>query len=183
MKVKLVIKKKYKKPLVIVGAIFLLLLTILLVVVLRPDPKTSQPKPFTGTADPASAIKPTTPIEKAQALAQSGDYEKAQQLLGTEVNNSTDLKEKGALLTEQAVEAYNAGKYDKALGYAQAAEKAAPTRSTSRMIAQSAEQLGNKSLAVEYYQKTIERVNPNSPTKDDDIAELQVAIKRVQDKK
>lgn len=162
------------------GLIVIILLTILIGSGVFAYTKTMTDKSYkagpagsNATESDAQEIRPNGPIEAAEVLAVNGDYAGAQQALQTELDNSTDNSYKASVLVSMSNLAYNAEKYKDALDFAQKSEGFSPTKSSATLIAMSAEKLNNKKLAIEYYKKVIERINPESPLKEAETQEFQ----------
>jgi tetratricopeptide (TPR) repeat protein len=102
--------------------------------------------------------------EKVQALEKKGDTEGAAAIY-TEAATSTDNKVEKAYLYSSASSVYlNADKLDKSLEAALDAYEAAPSEGSAALVADLYERLGDKQRAIEYYNKTIELIDPDDPT-------------------
>jgi tetratricopeptide (TPR) repeat protein len=109
--------------------------------------------------------------DQVQDLKGTGKYDDAQKLLDGQLAAAQSAAEKSDLYVQKSSVANNAGDFTTALDYAQQAEKLQPTSSSAYMIAIAAEGLGNKSLAVTYYQKTLDRLTPEQKKRAPDLAE------------
>ncbi|HUB94069.1 MAG TPA: hypothetical protein VMB52_06215 [Verrucomicrobiae bacterium] len=115
---------------------------------------------------------------QATGMATSGNTAGAQQLLSQALSQTTDKAQQAVLYEEKAGVAYNAGDYSQCLQYAQQAESLNPTANSANWIAQSAEALGNKQLALTYYRLELQRLKP--PYGPGDQATLQAKIQELE---
>lgn len=122
-------------------------------------------QPTPRTESPPTTRQPTI-SEQADKINFQGDYDKAQAFLDENIAKNTDPKEQSKLYQTKALFALNAKKYQDSLGFAQKAEEINATRNSAVLIARSAEALGNKKLAIEYYQKVLDRT-PETTAEED----------------
>lgn len=101
---------------------------------------------------------------EAQNLALSGDTAQAQQKISDALKSASGSKEKQQLYVQQGVTYGNAGDYQKALESYLAAEQEQSDFTTSNLIAETYEVLGDKAKAVEYYKKALSQMDANSPS-------------------
>jgi tetratricopeptide (TPR) repeat protein len=123
-----------------------------------------------GNQDPDTVVPVLDPskfsglAEKVQALEQKGDTEGAAAVY-TEAATSTDNKVEKAYLYSSASSVYlNADKLDQSLESALDAYEAAPSEGSAALVADIYERLGDEQRAIEYYNKTIELIDPEDPT-------------------
>lgn len=142
-------KKGLPKKLLIVGGIFVVVTGATgALLVMRPWAQ--------------QASNDTTPevslnaVERADILADEGNYEGSQQLLDTELlARATTIDEKQQVYVQKAALALRNEKYDEAMTYAKEAEKVRADKLAVRLMAQIAQTSGNKPLAAEYYTKVL----------------------------
>ncbi len=158
----------------------LIIITIMLVSVLlglflsKESAKKSTPR----LLPPASPTAQDRIYNTANQLSLSGKPEQAQQSLDTQIKQAKDVKDEGILYEFKASVALNNSDFKTALEYAQKAESLSPTRNSASLIANSAELLGNKPLAIQYYKILITRTNPK--TDDYTIPGLEQKIKSLE---
>lgn len=124
----------------------------------------------------AAHPKPTVATQ-ATTLANTAGYQSGLSYIDSEIAKTTDKKIQGSLYEDKSSLAINDNDYAAALEYAQTAESLNPTANTAQLIAQAAEVLGNKQLAIEYYQKEISRLPANLD--DYTIPGIQARIKQL----
>jgi len=113
---------------------------------------------------PSEASKVTV-SQQATGLYLSGDYKQAQQVLSQAISQTGDKTEQGKLYEQKANLAYTNGDYANGLQFAQLAEQLNPTANSANWIAQNAEKVGKKPLALKYYQLELQRIGkPVTPS-------------------
>lgn len=129
-----------------------------------------------ATTDNAGAVNQLTPQQKAvqssQSLALNGDYTGAQAALDTQIAAATNPTDKGQFYETKASNALNEQKYADAKSFAEQAEKLHPTSNSAYLIAAAAEGLGDKTTAVMYYQKALDRLDSVTKQRAPDIAQM-----------
>lgn len=105
----------------------------------------------------APVRKPPTVSEQADAAAFNGNYKVGQSLLDVAIGKTANKAEKAKLYEDKSLIAYNHKQYNDALVAARQAEELYPTRGSAISVATSAEALGDKKTAIEYYRKVLER--------------------------
>ena len=116
--------------------------------------------------------------DQAYTFFQEGKPDQAQAVLDAAIAKTNNKIDKGSLYQTKAKLELN--DQQKALQYAQEAENINPTSTTAALIAASAVALGQKELAIKYYQLELDRLTPAEkaafgPTISQDIANLQGA--------
>jgi tetratricopeptide (TPR) repeat protein len=91
-----------------------------------------------------------------------GDYAKGQQVLDDAVKKSTDKQNTANLYLQKASIAVNANHLQDALQFAKKADGLAPSNTTAEMIATVAKAQGNKTLAIQWLNTAIKRLDKNS---------------------
>lgn len=94
----------------------------------------------------------------ADRTAAGGKYDQAQAIIDAEIRKDGDVKLDVDLYIQKAVIALNAKKYDDALAAALKAEGLAASYQTASLVAQIAEQKGDKAQAITYYQYLLDRM-------------------------
>lgn len=172
-----------RQTLIIVAVVFLIVGVNLFIFARNNVDSSKKPATKQGLVDFAPGEdkeRPDTAIEIADGKVLDGKYDEAQAGLAAARKKASTKQEESALAVRQAAIAFDAQRHKDALKFAQEGEALYPTISTSRMIARSAEELKNKSLAIEYYKKAIQRL-PNGPLKDEETDDLNAAIKHVEE--
>lgn len=114
---------------------------------------------------------------QAQGLALNGKVGDAQKLLDNSIAGTSDKATQGQLYEDKAQIAYSANDFTDGLQYAQKAESLHATANSASLIAQNAEALGNKSLALKYYKLELSRLSkPLTPSDKANQAALQAKI-------
>jgi len=111
----------------------------------------------------AEEAQPEGVEDEAQAQAWKGDVTGADSKLQAAIAAATTNEEKHRLLVQRAVIALNANQQQKALDSIVEAEKYGATKASSDTGALAAEEAKNRPLAVEYYKKSIERIDKTNP--------------------
>lgn len=112
---------------------------------------------------PSVNIGVPTNVSEAQKLAMTGDIAGSEKKLQEAIDNpATPSDEKYELYVQQGVNLSNQKKYQQALDKLKEAEAIKQTFTVSHLIAEQAEALGNKALAIEYYKKTLTQLDPNA---------------------
>jgi tetratricopeptide (TPR) repeat protein len=110
----------------------------------------------------------TSTAEHAQDIALSGNYDQAYKEINEALNNpKLSPAEKYMLLFQLGVTYEDQQKYDEAINAYQKADSVKQTQSVAEAIARTAEEKGDKALAITYYKKAISRLDPNKPTAED----------------
>jgi hypothetical protein len=109
------------------------------------------------------------PSVSAQALglALSGNNAAAQQLLNTQITKTHNAVEESQLYVQKASLAYSNGDFAECVQFGQKAESLNPTAASANLIATGAQALGNKTLALQYYNLELGRLGSigNTPDK------------------
>lgn len=150
----------------LLGVIVLLLVVGLGVVAGSFLGRSKQEQPVSRTETETKQTRPPTISEQADKINFEGDYDKAQAFLDENIAKSSDPKEQSKLYETKALFALKAEKYEDSLEFAQKAEEINATRNSAVLIARSAEGLANKELAIEYYQKVLDRTPPTTLEED-----------------
>lgn len=108
-----------------------------------------------------------TTVEKASQIAANGNYAAGQKVIDDDFAGKTDETSTVDYYVDKAILAVNNKYYDEALGFAKQADDIAKSRLTSRLLAQIAEEKGDKVKAIEYYQLTINRYPEDDKLSDD----------------
>jgi len=107
--------------------------------------------------------------EEADKLATEGNLQGGVDLIDDAIENSSDSHERYILYSEKASLLLNNGKLDEALAAAKLAYEAEQIAGAAALVAQIAEQKGDKPTAIEYYRKAAELTNPEaSPLADEE---------------
>lgn len=164
----------------VVGLVIFVMVTILGLILLRMTRHKQQPV----SQDAGSFHEtPTTPAEKSYAYQLSGQYNEAYKLLDEAINKAGTDKEKADLYNEKSIAALNAKDYAFALEMAKQSEKLSPSISSAHIIAESAEQTGDKKTAVGYLKKQVERtISSGKPYVQEDIDALRQKITQLEAK-
>jgi tetratricopeptide (TPR) repeat protein len=116
-----------------------------------------------GQSGPAPE-EPLTKAQEAQNTALDGDYTKAHEALETALADpQISNDEKYELVFQQGITYENQKKFDEAIAKYKQAETIKATQAVAEALARTAESKGDKSLAVEYYKKALERIPANYP--------------------
>jgi tetratricopeptide (TPR) repeat protein len=107
-------------------------------------------------------------VGEAQKLALGGKTDEAHAKLQEAIGKSTDNQEKQQLFVQQGVTYSNSGDYQKALDAYLEAEKVTSNFTTSHLIGETYEALGNTAKAIEYFKKGISQLDPNAISYDMD---------------
>lgn len=111
---------------------------------------------------------------QALGLALNGQQTAAQQLLSAQIAQTNSMIQKGALYEQKANLANDAGNYTLGLQYARQAEDLNPTVNSANLIALSAQLLGNKALAIKYYELELQRLTPSPVPGEQDQVESSI---------
>ncbi len=158
-------KKKFritKQKIMAVAGFFVLLLAMVgvgfLVWWLQNKDTLTPPAPYNETLEkPAPKA-----VEEAQKQALGGDSAAAQTTLQNAIAQSTDTNEKQQLFVQQGVTYGNSGDYQKALQAYLEAEKVKSDFTTSHLIGETYEALGDAPKAIEYFKKGISQLDPKA---------------------
>lgn len=135
---------------------------------------------ITSGPQPISTESKLPPVfQESQKLADQGKVEEANKKLQEAAEQATEPAAKQAFVVTQGVNYSNTGNYQKALELYLEAEKTHSNYSSSHLIAEAYEELGNKEKAIEYYKKSITQVDPELPYYDDEINMLQNKIREL----
>jgi tetratricopeptide (TPR) repeat protein len=116
-------------------------------------------------------------VNMAIEQANQGNTNSALNTLNTAINNTTDGAQKSALYVQQASTYENAQNYQAALtSFQKAAQYGGLTYGLAQNIAETAQQVGNKQLAIQYYQKAINLIPANDPVGHADKQGFETAI-------
>ena len=121
--------------------------------------------PTTGAGGYSQTLENTLPplIDEAQNLAVAGKTEESNKKLQEALAQSNvSSEDKQKLYVQQGVNYGNSGDYQKALAAYLEAEKAKSDFTTSHLIGETYEALGDKPKAVEYYKKSITQLDPKA---------------------
>jgi hypothetical protein len=116
----------------------------------------------------------------ANALEFSGHYADAQKLLDNSIAQTTNKQQLAALYLLKASYAYYANHIADGLQYAQKSESISPSAGSARFIAMSAQQLGDKTMAIKYYQLLLNREDNVGPAPSGDAAGIEAEIKELE---
>jgi tetratricopeptide (TPR) repeat protein len=111
-----------------------------------------------------TAEKPlNTAADEAQDLAVGGNVAASNKKLEEALAQpNIPTEDKQQLLVQQGVNYGNSGDYAKALQIYLEAEKSKSDFTTSHLIGEAYEALGDKPKAIEYFKKSISQLNPNA---------------------
>lgn len=102
-------------------------------------------------------------VDNAQNLALEGKTDQANQQIQQALNQSgVSDQQKAQLLVQEGVNYTNSNQPQKALDVFLQAEKLQSDFTTSHLIGEQYEVLGNKDLAIQYYKKAITQLDPKS---------------------
>lgn len=126
--------------------------------------------------------KPKTPKISTFDLAYNtavtiGNYSQGQQILDNAIKKSTNNQNTVNLYLQKATVAINAKHPDDAMQFAQKADSITPSSTTASMIADVAAAQGNKTLAIQWLNTTIQRLDKNSQGYRMDLEDIQQKIK------
>lgn len=108
---------------------------------------------------------------QADTAQANGDYADVKGFFQEALAFAKTNEDKARVYRHFSSVALNQGAYDDALQYSQETEKLNPTQDTAMLVAQSAVGKGDKAMAIEYYQKAIDRI---SPAADDELGQSTV---------
>lgn len=94
---------------------------------------------------------------KVDEAVADGGYDDGQEVLDEALKSAATNSERSEIYVQKASLALNSSKSDQAIEFANAAEKANPSRLTATMLAIIAEQVGDKTLSLKYYRLVVER--------------------------
>ncbi len=120
------------------------------------------PQPTTGSTSQrltaATVSKDQSVENQAMALSADGNGTDAQKLLDQALAKTSDKTKQAQLYLDKSSVAINVNQGQQALQYAQKAESLNPTRNSAQMIAETAENLGDKATALKYYKLELQRL-------------------------
>jgi tetratricopeptide (TPR) repeat protein len=116
----------------------------------------------------------------ANTLDYSGHYADAQKMLDNSIAQTTDRQQLAALYLLKASHAYYANHITDSLQYAQKSESLSPSAGSARFIAMSAQQLGDKAMAIKYYQLLLNRESNVGPAPSGDVPGIESQIKELE---
>lgn len=123
------------------------------------------------------------PLPKAvldsQNLAVQGKTEEANKKINEALQKSPNDETKYELYVQLGINEQNAGKYDAALAEYRKAEAIKQDFKIVKLIASVAEVMGNKTLAIEYYQKAIPLIDPENARKDAEKRLLEAKLREL----
>lgn len=108
-------------------------------------------------------------LDNAKQLSTKGKYGEAEGLLEYMLTKETHTGRRIEIYRNIGLAQVNGKKYDEAIQSFREVEKleGEPSTATISAIAITAEQMGDKQLAIEYYQKRIEKLDTSSPIYED----------------
>lgn len=118
-----------------------------------------------GTSPYSKAVEKPGPeaVSESQNLAIAGKTDEAAQKLQQALQQpGVNDSDKQQLYIQEGVVYSNSGQYQKALDAFLAAEKAKSDFTTSHLIGEQYEALGNNAKAIEYYKKALAQLDPNA---------------------
>lgn len=107
----------------------------------------------------------------------TGNYARGQQILDDAIKKSTNNQNTANLYLQKATVAINAKHFDDAMQFAKKADNIIPTSTTANMIADAAAAQSNKTLATQWLNTTIQRLDKNSQGYQMDLEDIQQKIK------
>lgn len=114
---------------------------------------------------------------EADKAATLGDYEQGQSILDVALKNKTTDLDRSNVYGQKSILASNNLKNEDAITFAKKSEALSPTRLTAHILAQVAEQAGDKTLALKYYKLTLERTSDQQKKlSPDDFDDLQAKV-------
>jgi tetratricopeptide (TPR) repeat protein len=124
-----------------------------------------------------SVVEMNQTVNKAQALAASGNQKQAVAVYNSAIDASSDPQSKAFLLLNEATTYYNGGNYTEALSYALQSEGIDKNSNIEQFIAQVYVKEGNDSDAIKYYQNAITYTNKSQTMAQANIESYQNIIK------
>lgn len=125
---------------------------------------------ITSDLDPISAApKLPAAVEESQKLAANGQTEEANKKLQEAIDQTNEPELKQQFTVQQGVNYDNSGDYQKALEVYLEAEKIKSNFTTSHLIGEIYERLGNKEKAIEYFKKTVSQLDTSLPDYNDEL--------------
>jgi tetratricopeptide (TPR) repeat protein len=145
--------------------------------------KTSQTSK-TGENSSKGSPMQSTPAEKtaddADQLAYQGDVQAGVKKLDEAIENTSDNQELFTYYSRKATLLLNNNELSGALEAAKKAYTISTGSESGALVAQIAEQMGNKTLAAEYYQNAIDHVDKTDPYAKSDTEYYQSKIRALQ---
>lgn len=156
-----------KKKIVAVGGVVLLLLGMVgagfFVWWLQSKNSDQLPVGTGGTFAETRETALPSAVDEAQQLALSGKVEESNKKLQEALAQSgLPEKERQQILAQQGVNYANSNDYQKALSFFLEAEKVKSTFTTSQLIGEMYQELGQTDKAIEYYKKALAQLDPNA---------------------
>ena len=165
------------KALVTTGIVVLLLiLAVVAGVVVQMVQRVNQQKQDKSNFTTASSGLPQA-IDKAQNESTAGDNSAAQSTISQALQSASTKAEKQALYVQQGIIFENQQQYDQAIASYKKAEALGITFTIALRIAQTAEEKGDKAMAIDYYKKTIANLDPKNPLHDADKDDFEAKIR------
>lgn len=118
--------------------------------------------------------------DSADQLAYEGDVQGGVQKLDDAIKNTTDNQELFTFYSRKATLLLNNNQLSDALEAAKKAYDLIPGSEAGALVGQIAQQMGNKTTAVDYYQKAIEHIDPTDPYAKSDKTYYQSIITDIQ---
>ncbi|MBC7943589.1 hypothetical protein H7X68_03780 [Candidatus Saccharibacteria bacterium] len=149
-------KTKNKKLNRLQIGIFISVVTIILVSAFfffKPQPSTPSGQEPKTIAQDESEKK----FVEADKAAFDGDYQKGQSILDDALKIKTSDTGRSDIYIQKSTLAFNNAQMQDAVAFAKTAEQLDPTSLSASVLAQAAEQAGDKVLAVKYYKLAAER--------------------------
>jgi tetratricopeptide (TPR) repeat protein len=146
--------------------------------------KTNQSSNNSGGDKNQGSPMQATPAEKtaddADQLAYKGDVQAGVQKLDDAIKNTSDNQELFTFYSRKATLLLNNNDLPGALEAAKKAYAISPGSESGALVAQIAEQMGDKATAVEYYQNAIDHIDKTDPYAKSDTEYYQSKIHELQ---
>jgi tetratricopeptide (TPR) repeat protein len=160
------------RSLLLIGGVLVLAFGIGWLITRSPKPPVK--KPAASSAPAVNYTQPATVGVQVTNLETQGKTTEAEQTLNSKIASATNNTQKGSLY-ELLADAYlTQNDYSSALKAAQTAEKLAPNADTAQLIAESEAGLGDKAVAIQYYQEAANRYKNNGDLSS--MQDMQAAI-------
>jgi cytochrome c-type biogenesis protein CcmH/NrfG len=171
---------KKRKVIIITGVIVLVLVAAGAGIAIRWWQDTAQPG---GTSETTEEETPTLPpvVDDLQNLRTEGDQETFDQELATALENPDyDDPTRALLYIQQGNAAYDNRDFNAALEAYLQADELDPSSQTAQLVGFAYQELGNNPKAIEFYQLTIERLDPANILYEADKAYFEERIRQLQ---
>lgn len=141
----------------------------------RQSQQSSVPDEFTITGGPPLPGS----VRDAQNLAASGNSQEANKKIEEALAANPDATTTYELHIQRGINYQNESKNAEAMAEYRLAEAIKQDFKVVRLIAELSRMMGNNAVAIEYYKKAIELVNPENPLRDSEIERFETRIKEL----